>query len=301
MSEVEEPDFFQGNTQEIKGFPLSLRYPESSKKIKWMFVSTLLFFFLGILWPLITVKKHVGWWIFNFVDESNTVSLASGLLSLLSEGHLLLFLIIFLFSIAFPTAKNGILYILWYHGLPPAEEYRLVKLLGVTGKWSMLDVLVVGLLVVVLKLGDLVSVKVHAGVLFFSVSVITSMLINSNTKKLISLNPKSQIYNSEDVLGLSNHGGMKYNNRIVCYFRSNLSGKTGYSIAGCISLFIIALFLALISLISIGCGLVMIVSNNSYESVGGFIATTLGVIFGIASFVPGFFGARIFLAKPIVK
>jgi len=296
-----EPPLHQTSNYDFEVLPLALRYPESSQKTKWMFIATLLFFFLGILSPLITINKHVGFWGFTIFNERNTVSLASGLLSLISEGHLLLFLIIFLFSIAFPTAKNGILYILWYHGLPPSEEHRLVKLLGVTGKWSMLDVLVVGLLVVVLKLGDLVTVQVHAGVLFFSVSVITSMLINSHTQKLISLNPKSQIYNSEDVLALSNHGGIKYINKFVCYVKNNLSGKTGYSIVGCISLFIIAISLALIGLISIGCGLVMLVSNNSYESGGGFIAATLGVVFGIASFVPGFFGIRIFLAKPMVR
>ena len=41
----------------------------------------------------------------------------------------------------------------------------------------MLDVIVVGLLVVILKLGDLVEVRIHAGIYFFAASVVMTMLI----------------------------------------------------------------------------------------------------------------------------
>ena len=166
--------------------PLVKRYPECAEQIKWGFVGTTAFFLLGVLWPLITIKKHVGWWIFTLVDESNTVSLASGLIDLFSNGHLFLFCVIFTFSIVFPTLKLGVLLVLWYRGVAPADEARWLHRLAITGKWSMLDVLVVSLLVVILKLGDLVAVEVHLGVFFFALSVILSMLITARVVKLTS-------------------------------------------------------------------------------------------------------------------
>ena len=136
---------------------------------------------MGIIWPMLTVSKSL--WIIPL--GSNTVSLASGLLQLLSDGHLFLFLIIFLFSIAFPTAKLFLLYRLWYQPLNPTAATKLTHFLAVTGKWSMLDVLVVGMLVVILKLRDLVTVTVDFGVFFFATSVILTMIATSRVLKTI--------------------------------------------------------------------------------------------------------------------
>ena len=163
--------------------PLAQEHPLERERMDWMFGFAGVTFLLGLFWPLLTIKKHVSWWIITFIDERNTVSLASGLRDLLKAGHLLLFGIIFLFSVAFPVTKLGLCSYIWYQGVSQSQKERWIHWLAVAGKWSMLDVMVVSLLVVILKLGDLVDVQVHLGVLFFAVSVILSMLITAEIGK----------------------------------------------------------------------------------------------------------------------
>lgn len=144
-----------------------------------MFLLSGMFLVLGIFWPLITIEKRVGWRFITLVQENNTVSLFTTLTGLFQQNYWLLFSIILLFSVLFPIAKLLLSAILWYfRDLDHDRARQYIHLLAVTGKWSMLDVLVVGLLVVILKLGDLVSVSVHLGVVFFSISVLLSMLIS---------------------------------------------------------------------------------------------------------------------------
>jgi uncharacterized paraquat-inducible protein A len=49
----------------------------------------------------------------------------------------------------------------------------------------MLDVMVVGLLVVVLKVGEMVSVSVHLGIVFFAISVLLSMVISAVLSRVL--------------------------------------------------------------------------------------------------------------------
>ena len=134
-------------------------------------------YLLGIFLPLMTIKKEVVLGGITFLKEANTVSMLSGIWSLLKEGQWFLFLLLFLFSVAFPLLKLFLLYGICCDCDPDGAEPKHLKWLSVTGKWAMLDVVVVGLLVVVLKLGDLVEVRVHAGIYFFAVSVTMTMVI----------------------------------------------------------------------------------------------------------------------------
>ena len=63
---------------------------------------------------------------------------------------------------------------------------ELAHRLAVFGKWSMLDVMVVGLLVVIVKIRGMVAVNVHAGVYLFAVSVILTMLMTASIGKMLA-------------------------------------------------------------------------------------------------------------------
>ena len=153
--------------------------------MNWMFGMTGTFFVLGVLWPLFTVKKHAKFWIFTLVNESNTVSLVSGLRDMATHGEMALFAIILLFSVVFPLVKITLCGMIWYWGVSMRLEAIWVHWLAVVGKWSMLDVLVVSLLVVALKLGDLVEVEIHKGVYFFAASVIMSMILTTRISRCL--------------------------------------------------------------------------------------------------------------------
>ena len=59
----------------------------------------------------------------------------------------------------------------------PDKQTRLLHQVSVLGKWSMLDVFVVAILVVTIKLGILLNIETHAGIFIFAFAVLGSMLL----------------------------------------------------------------------------------------------------------------------------
>ncbi len=160
---------------------LAHSYQTESKKINFILFSALILFLVGIFAPILTFEK--------FFIFSNKVSIISGLFQLLSEGHPILFGLIFIFSIALPFIKLFVLYMIWNRGIHNHHRHeKLLHLIAQYGKWSMLDVFVAAILVVTVKLKVFASVKVHFGLYAFAASVILTMLV---TSKLTSLTNQS--------------------------------------------------------------------------------------------------------------
>jgi paraquat-inducible protein A len=137
-------------------------------KLAWFIVSAMLI--AGAVLPMFTFSQ------FYFFND--TFSLASGIFHLLMEGELLLFLIVFSFSILMPAWKMVILYrLLHAQEGDPARRHRQLHVLSFLGKWSMLDVFVVAILVVTVKLGTIANITVHFGIYLFTLAVIASMLL----------------------------------------------------------------------------------------------------------------------------
>jgi paraquat-inducible protein A len=124
---------------------------------------------VGWLLPVMTIRT-----LLVFYDE---VSILEGGLRLLDSGDYLLFLLIMAFTVIFPVCKIALAFLAWtsLHGADP----RLARALGwieALGKWSMLDVFVIALLVVVIKLSLISDVVIHIGLYIFAAAVIFSML-----------------------------------------------------------------------------------------------------------------------------
>ena len=119
------------------------------------------------------------------VDEKNTYSVLSGAWELFESNEIFLATVIVLFSVAFPCAKLVSLFILCQGGAACSRELHF-KAHAFLGKWSMLDVFVIALLVVSLKLGDMVNVKIHSGIYFFAASVILTMILTQILHKTFS-------------------------------------------------------------------------------------------------------------------
>jgi len=125
----------------------------------------------GFFAPLFTMSKF---FIFN-----NTVSLYSVLFDLWDEHYFGLFIIIMSFSVLFPMIK--IVMMFYLQMAPSASRHRhkkLINVLELVGKWSMLDVFVVAILLVAIKLGPMADVTVHYGVYVFSSAIIIMMLVS---------------------------------------------------------------------------------------------------------------------------
>ena len=154
------------------------------EKINGIFAVTLVTFGMGIFSPLMTVSKHVTKWYITLVDEKNTVSLVSGLQGLVREGHWGIFSLLFSFSIVFPVTKLILCLLMWSVPMRISTRHSISNILYHAGKWSMLDVFVVGILVVAVKLRDLVEVQLHSGVFWFAASVCLSIWLKTCLSKV---------------------------------------------------------------------------------------------------------------------
>jgi paraquat-inducible protein A len=147
---------------------------------------------IGYLIPLCTVALAVSWFLPMMTVKKlwlweDRVSIASGLVELLEKGEVFLFAVILLFSILFPLAKLAGAYILWFHidwyG-PWARRYA--SLIRALGRWSMLDVFVVALMVVGLNVSIITNVETHVGIYAFTGAVVASMLVVHRIEWLMS-------------------------------------------------------------------------------------------------------------------
>jgi len=128
--------------------------------------------------PLMTVRK-----VYLF---SETFSLLGTLIALLTEQEWGLSLILILFSFLFPIAKIGLAIVIWF--ILDCRGKFLPKILFLverTGKWSMLDVLIVALIVVGLKASFITDVAVHPGIYLFAGSLVLSMIITARINTLV--------------------------------------------------------------------------------------------------------------------
>lgn len=129
---------------------------------------------IGLLTPMFTLSKFV--WI------KNSVSVIGGLHELWLKARYGIFLIIGLFSVLLPLFKIAVLFRVMFVG-HRSRLHRWLDILHDYGRWAMLDVMVVAVLIVTVKLGVLVSITLHYGFYVFTVAVVLIMLVTHFTVK----------------------------------------------------------------------------------------------------------------------
>ncbi len=119
--------------------------------------------------PMLTIEK------FGYHHES---SILEGISTLISSGQLLVGIIVLLCSVVFPLGKLLALLVLSAGGMAMRHKHRALTyhIVEWTGRWGMLDVLLVALLVAALKIGDLVEVSAGPAALAFTCVVVLSLL-----------------------------------------------------------------------------------------------------------------------------
>ena len=165
------------NSMEVKNVNIASNYPEEARRLRFILGITSFLLGLGLVAPIITLKK--------FVLIQNTFSVLSGTLELLKEGQIFLFILIAGFSVVLPLLKIAVLIKLL--GAKPRNSDNLDKYLHwmhLYGKWSMLDVFVVAVLVVAVKLGAIASVEMRFGLYSFAAAVVLTMYV---TARVVSL------------------------------------------------------------------------------------------------------------------
>jgi len=117
--------------------------------------------------------------------EISVFSIASGIFKLFEQGEYFIGLLLMGFSVVFPVFKLGFL----WQALADQNENGAstgLSLAEKLGKWSMLDIFVLALLVLSIKgLPGGSEAGLREGVIFFSLGVMGSMLIPILVKRVI--------------------------------------------------------------------------------------------------------------------
>jgi len=148
---------------------------------QWFIVSGLVLatitLIIGLVLPVITLKELVFW--------KHTFSVLGGIASLWTEKHYFLSVVIVLFSVVFPLLKLTALYFLWFGTMASDRSRTYLHWLTAFGKWSMLDVFVVAVTIVVAKISHFASARAEVGIYFFAFSIALTMILTSRIEKMM--------------------------------------------------------------------------------------------------------------------
>jgi paraquat-inducible protein A len=123
---------------------------------------------LGWLAPMMTVEQLL------FFERR--VSVLSGMVSLIENGQIGLFVIMLLFSILFPVAKIYLSFRLLRDHDPAEPDFEnYLRRVEALGKWSMLDVFIIALAVAAINISLIADVHLHWGIYALSGGVLLSM------------------------------------------------------------------------------------------------------------------------------
>jgi len=151
----------------------------SPAQLRWLLVITSLLLIAGFVMPMMTITK--------FMMVSNSFSIVSGIWQLLQDGQFFIFLIVACFSIVMPLAKIVLLFNLLHPDTThPNRRKKLLQLMHDYGRWAMLDVMVVAILIVTVKLGAIASIQVHSGLYVFGLAVLLIMFITHQVVNMLS-------------------------------------------------------------------------------------------------------------------
>jgi paraquat-inducible protein A len=187
-----------GEPQECErcGAPLHRRKTNSLTRT-WAYMFTALAFYVPAnLLPVMNTKM-VG----NGADST----IMSGVLEFWEAGAWDIALIIFIASIAVPGIKFAALTLLlvtvkreslWAR----KERSKLYRFVEVIGYWSMLDVIVVALVASLVKFQALADIEPRAGILFFGLVVVFTMLAAMSFDPRLIWDKKREYPQNEEVM-----------------------------------------------------------------------------------------------------
>lgn len=131
---------------------------------------------LGVTLPVMRLEQ---------LGHVRDASIWDGTVSLLTHGYIVIGLIVLICSVVVPILKVAGLFVLTARPAKLREHHqaRVYRLIELAGRWGMVDVLLVAMVVAAVKLGDLVNVSPGPGVVAFTACVLLSVLAS------ISFNP----------------------------------------------------------------------------------------------------------------
>ena len=154
------------------GAGLHTRKPRSLERTSAFLIAAALCYLPANLLPIMQVTS---------LGRAQADTIMSGVLYLLTHGMWPLAIVVFTASVFVPILKIVILTSLLvsvHRGSRwrPVERTRLYRITEAIGRWSMVDIFVVTILVALVRLGNLATVEAQPGAVFFGAVVVLTML-----------------------------------------------------------------------------------------------------------------------------
>jgi paraquat-inducible protein A len=150
---------------------LHLRKPESLQRTMALTIGALILYFPANLLPVLRVESTL-----NGTRQSTIIS---GVVQFWQEGDYPVALIIFIASVMIPFLKFFAIIMLCLgarFGYWPRALTQLYRITDYIGRWSMVDVFVVAILVGVVQLGSVMTINAGEGIFAFAGVVVLTML-----------------------------------------------------------------------------------------------------------------------------
>ncbi|HPF13742.1 MAG: paraquat-inducible protein A [Planctomycetes bacterium] len=135
-------------------------------------LAALILYLPAIALPILIIER---------LGHRNVASIWKGVIQFLANGEYFVGGIVLVCSILVPLFKLlGLLLLVWHpRFLAARRKARLFRFIEWSGKWGMLDVLLIALLVAWVKMGDLVSIQPGPAVFSFSLMVFLSLVASA--------------------------------------------------------------------------------------------------------------------------
>ncbi|WP_407315032.1 paraquat-inducible protein A [Pseudomonas sp. nanlin1] len=154
------------------GAPVYRRRPNSLARTWALLITAAILYLPANLLPIMTVSS---------LGQGKPDTIMSGVITLMQHGMLPIAAVVFIASILVPTFKLVGLGLLLYsvqRRQPLSARQRVVmyRFIEFIGRWSMLDIFVIAILVAVVNFGRIASVEANLGAVAFASVVILTML-----------------------------------------------------------------------------------------------------------------------------
>lgn len=153
------------------GATLHQRKPNSISRTWALVIAAYVFYIPANLLPITTVVS---------LGKAQSDTIMSGVIYFIASGMWPIALVIFIASVFVPLLKLLILTFLLVSvqrksNWRPKERTQLYRIVEVVGRWSMLDIYVVTILVALVKLGALATIDAGPGAVFFAAVVVITI------------------------------------------------------------------------------------------------------------------------------
>jgi paraquat-inducible protein A len=172
---------------------LMLKKRISVQKTWALLITSIVFYIPANILPIMNTR---------FLGQDEPSTILGGVILLWEMGSYPIAAVIFIASVAVPMAKMLVLAWLNYsiqhqHSRFSKERMKLYRLAEFVGRWSMVDVYVVIILVTLIQLGNTMSIYPGGAALAFSGVVITTMLAAMSFEPQFIWQTKNNLYSEE--------------------------------------------------------------------------------------------------------